>query len=131
NEDLLKPEEALLNTTRERIKLLREAAPATEEYRKTMERISKASVQEAPKFGGIDSSVGGASGELIRVADAQKELAKWYDTQLEMQKKLLDEKEINEQTYADRVAEINKTNASQLESIQAGYTSASLTMFSD
>ncbi|WP_097455179.1 phage tail tape measure protein [Escherichia coli] len=131
NEDLLKPEEALLNTTRERIKLLREAAPATEEYRKTMERISKASVQEAPKFGGIDASVGGASGELIRVADAQKELEKWYETQLEMQKELLDQKEINEQTYADRVAEINKTNTSQLEDIQAGYTSASLAMFSD
>ena len=131
NQELLKPEEALLNTTRERIKLLREAAPATEEYRKTMERISKASVQEAPKFGGIDSSVGGASGELIRVADAQKELEKWHETQLEMQKKLLDEKEINEQTYADRVAEINKTNATRLEDIQAGYTSASLSMFSD
>ncbi len=131
NQELLKPEEALLNTTRERIKLLREAAPATEEYRKTMERISKASVQEAPKFGGIDSSVGGASGELIRVADAQKELEKWHETQLEMQKELLDQKEINEQTYADRVAEINKTNASQLQDIQAGYTSASLSMFSD
>lgn len=131
NEDLLKPEEALLNTTRERIKLLREAAPATEEYRKTMERISKASVQEAPKFGGIDASVGGASGELIRVAEAQKELDKWHSTQLEMQKKLLDEKEFNEQTYADRVAEINKTNATRLEDIQAGYTSASLSMFSD
>jgi len=131
NKELLEPEEALLNTTRERIKLLREAAPATEEYRKTMERISKASVQEAPKFGGIDSSVGGASGELIRVADAQKELEKWHETQLEMQKELLDQKEINEQTYADRVAEINKTNASQLQDIQAGYTSASLSMFSD
>lgn len=131
NQELLKPEEALLNTTRERIKLLREAAPATEEYRKTMERISKASVQEAPKFGGIDASVGGASGELIRVAEAQKELDKWHTTQLEMQKKLLDEKEINEQTYADRVAEINKTNATRLEDIQAGYTSASLSMFSD
>ncbi len=131
NKELLEPEEALLNTTRERIKLLREAAPATEEYRKTMERISKASVQEAPKFGGIDSSVGGASGELIRVADAQKELEKWHETQIEMQKELLDQKEINEQTYADRVAEINKTNASQLQDIQAGYTSASLAMFSD
>lgn len=131
NEELLKPEEALLNTTKERIKLLREAAPATEEYRKTMERISKASVQEAPKFGGIDASVGGASGELIRVAEAQKELDKWHKTQLEMQKALLDEKEINEQTYADRVAEINKTNATRLEDIQAGYTSASLSMFSD
>lgn len=131
NEELLKPEEALLNTTRERIKLLREAAPATEQYRETMERISKASIQDAPKFGGIDSSVGGASGELVRVADAQKELEKWYETQLEMQNELLDQKEINEQTYADRVAEINKTNASQLEDIQAGYTSASLAMFSD
>lgn len=131
NQELLKPEEALLKTTRERIKLLREAAPATEEYRETMERISKASIQDAPKFGGIDSSVGGASGELVRVADAQKELEKWYETQLEMQKELLDQKEINEQTYADRVAEINKTNASQLEDIQAGYTSASLAMFSD
>ncbi|WP_281616563.1 phage tail tape measure protein [Escherichia coli] len=131
NQELLKPEEALLKTTRERIKLLREAAPATEEYRDTMERISKASVQDAPKFGGIDSSVGGASGELVRVADAQKELEKWYETQLEMQKELLVQKEINEQTYADRVAEINKTNASQLEDIQAGYTSASLAMFSD
>lgn len=131
NQELLKPEEALLKTTRERIKLLREAAPATEQYRETMERISKASVQDTPKFGGIDSSVGGASGELVRVADAQKELEKWYETQLEMQKELLDQKEINEQTYADRVAEINKTNASQLEDIQAGYTSASLAMFSD
>lgn len=131
NQELLKPEEALLKTTRERIKLLREAAPATEQYRETMERISKASIQDAPKFGGIDSSVGGASGELVRVADAQKELEKWYETQLEMQKELLDQKEINEQTYADRVAEINKTNASQLEDIQAGYTSASLAMFSD
>ncbi|WP_435391069.1 hypothetical protein [Escherichia coli] len=54
-----------------------------------MERISKASVQEAPKFGGIDASVGGASGELIRVAEAQKELDQWHSTQLEMQKKLL------------------------------------------
>ena len=131
NEELLKPEEALLKTTRERIKLLREAAPATEEYRKTMDRISKASVQEAPKFGGIDASVGGASGELVRVAEAQKELDKWHKTQLEMQQELLDQKEINEQTYADRVADINKKNATRLQDIQAGYTSASLSMFSD
>ncbi|MDM2798229.1 MULTISPECIES: phage tail tape measure protein [unclassified Citrobacter] len=131
NQELLKPEEALLKTTRERIKLLREAAPATEQYRETMERISKASVQDAPKFGGIDSSVGGASGELIKVADAQAELEKWHKKQLEMQKELLDEKEINEQTYADRVADINKTNTGRLKDIQAGYTSASLSMFSD
>ncbi len=129
--ELLTPEEALLNTTRERIKLMNQAAPATEEYRKTMERISKASVQEAPKFGGLDSSIGGASGELIRVADAHKDLEKWHKTQLDMQKKLLDEKEINEQTYAERVAEINKSNNSKMSDIQSAYTQSSLAMFSD
>ena len=131
NEQLMTPEEALLNTTRERIKLLKEAAPATEEYRKTMEKISKATIQDAPKFDGIDASVGGASGELIKVADAQAELDKWHKKQLEMQKELLDQKVINEQTYADRVADINKTNSERLQDIQAGYTSASLSMFSD
>lgn len=131
NEQLMTPEETLLNITRERIKLLKEAAPATEEYRKTMEKISKATIQDAPKFDGIDASVGGASGELIKVADAQAELEKWHKKQLEMQKSLLDEKAINEQTYADRVADINKTNTERLKDIQAGYTSASLSMFSD
>lgn len=96
-----------------------------------MEKISKASVQDAPDFAGIDSSIGGASGELIKVADAEAELDKWHKKQLEMQKELLAEKEINEQTYADRVSDINKTNAEKLKDIQSGYTSASLSMFSD
>ncbi len=131
NEQLLTPEEALLNITRERIKLLKDAAPASEEYRESMERISKASVQNAPEFEGVAASVGGPSGELIRVANAQKELQKWHEKQLEMQKELLEEKEINEQVYAERIAEINKTNSERLQDIQAGYTSASLSMFSD
>lgn len=131
NEQLLTPEEELLKKTRERIKLLKEASPATVVYKSTMEKISKASVQDAPDFAGIDSSVGGASGELIKVADAEAELDKWHKKQLEMQKELLAEKEINEQTYADRVSDINKTNAEKLKDIQSGYTSASLSMFSD
>lgn len=131
NEQLLTPEEELLKKTRERIKLLKEASPATVVYKSTMEKISKASVQDAPDFAGIDSSIGGASGELIKVADAEAELDKWHKKQLEMQKELLAEKEINEQTYADRVSDINKTNAEKLKDIQSGYTSASLSMFSD
>ncbi|HDS9331038.1 TPA: tape measure protein [Klebsiella pneumoniae subsp. pneumoniae] len=131
NEQLLTPEEELLKKTRERIKLLKEASPATVVYKSTMEKISKASIQDAPDFAGIDSSVGGASGELIKVADAEAELDKWHKKQLDMQKELLAEKEINEQTYADRVSDINKTNAEKLKDIQSGYTSASLSMFSD
>ncbi|MDT8553914.1 hypothetical protein RRF92_27085, partial [Escherichia coli] len=44
---------------------------------------------------------------------------------------LLDEKLINEQIYADRVAEINQKNSEKLQDIQNGYTTASLSMFSD
>lgn len=131
NEELLKPEEALLNTTRERIKLLREAAPATEEYRKTMERISKASVQDAPTFAGIDASVAGPTGELVKTAEAEKNLEKWHKKQLEMQKHLLAEKEINEQTYSDRVAEINKTHSEKLGDIQDAYKVSALASFSE
>lgn len=130
-EELLTPEEALLKKTRERIELLKQAVPATEAYRDAMERISKSTVTEAPKFGGIDASVGGPSGELLKVADAEKDLKKWHKQQLDLQQELLDQKLINEQTYADRVAEINQTNNSRLQDIQAGYTSASLSMFSD
>lgn len=130
-DELLTPEEALLQKTRERVKLLKEAAPASERYRKIMEKISKESVSDAPKFAGIDASVGGASGELLKVTDAEKDLKKWHKEQIEAQKKLLDEKIINEQTYADRVAEINDKNSERMQGIQAGYTSASLSMFSD
>lgn len=130
-EELLTPEEALLQKTRERIKLLKEASPASNVYKDTMERISKESVTSAPEFAGIDASVGGPSGELIKVADAEKELNKWHKKELENQQSLLDQKIINEQTYADRVADINKTNADRLKEIQSGYTSASLSMFSD
>ncbi|HFK6248400.1 TPA: phage tail tape measure protein, partial [Escherichia coli] len=37
----------------------------------------------------------------------------------------------NEQIYADRVAEINQKNSEKLQDIQNGYTTASLSMFSD
>ena len=130
-EELLTPEEALLKKTRERVKLLKEASPASNVYKKTMERISKESLTSAPEFAGIDASVSGPSGELVKVADAEKELKKWYKKELENQQSLLDQKINNEQTYADRVADINKMNAERLREIQSGYTSASLSMFSD
>lgn len=130
-EELLTPEEALLQKTRERVKLLKEASPASSVYKDTMERISKESLTSAPEFAGIDASVSGPSGELIKVADAEKDLKKWHKKELENQQSLLDQKIINEQTYADRVADINKTNADRLKEIQSGYTSASLSMFSD
>ncbi|EOW5504432.1 phage tail tape measure protein, partial [Escherichia coli O141,141ab,141ac:H29] len=131
NEELLTPEEALLSKTKERLRLLKEASPASAEYREVMKKISRAAVENAPEYSGVSPETGGAASELFRVADAKKALKKWHKQQLDMQKELLDEKLINEQIYADRVAEINQKNSEKLQDIQNGYTTASLSMFSD
>ncbi|HBA7219165.1 TPA: tape measure protein [Escherichia coli] len=131
NEELLTPEEALLSKTKERLRLLKEASPASAEYREVMKKISRAAVENAPEYSGVSPETGGAASELFRVADAEKALTKWHKQQLDMQKQLLDEKLINEQIYADRVAEINQKNSEKLQDIQNGYTTASLSMFSD
>nr|WP_179038167.1 tape measure protein [Limnobaculum xujianqingii] len=128
--DLQTAEEKALSTVKERLKTIRDAKLSADELAVAIEKASKASITEAPKFGGVDASIGGASGELIRVADAEEELQKWNEKQLEMQKQLLDEKEINERTYADRVAEINQQNSERLEKIQSSYRTATLSMFS-
>ncbi|HBR4713864.1 TPA: phage tail tape measure protein [Klebsiella pneumoniae] len=134
-DELLTPEQKLLKTTKERFEVLKDIQDMTgispEDVEKASKAISKSSITDAPKFQGIDASVGGAGGELIKTAEAQKEQEKWYSKQLEMQKALLDQKVINEQEYADRIADINKTNNEKMESIQSAYGLSSVAMFAD
>lgn len=134
-DELLTPEQKLLKTTKERFEVLKDIQDMTgispEDFEKASKAISKSSITDAPKFQGIDASVGGDGGELIKTAEAQKEQEKWYSKQLEMQKALLDQKVINEQEYADRIADINKTNNEKMESIQSAYGLSSVAMFAD
>lgn len=134
-DDLLTPEEKLLKTTKERFEVLKDIQGMTgispEDYEKASKAISKSSITDAPQFQGIDAAVGGAGGELIKTAEAQKEQEKWYNKQLEMQKALLDQKVINEQEYADRITDINKTNNEKMEGIQSAYGLSSVAMFAD
>lgn len=129
-EDLRTKEEEITDQVRERMAVLDAANVSANEYAEAMEKISAASVEDAPEFGGIDASVGGASGELLRVAEAEKELEEWYSKQLDMQNELLRTKEINEQTHADRIAQINQQNNERLASIQDSYKVSTLAMFS-
>lgn len=128
-------EQKLLTQMRERVKLLQDARSAgavtPEQYDAATDQFSKAAVTKAPKFGGLDASVGGAGGELIKVAEAQKELEKWHGEELERQKAFLNEKLINEQQHADRVAEITASNNERLSSLGTAYQVATLGMFSE
>ncbi|MEH6641393.1 hypothetical protein [Vreelandella glaciei] len=129
--DLRTTEEELTAQMRERKAVLDAANVSADEYAEAMDKISAATIQDAPDFSGVDSSVAGAGGELIRVAEAEQELQEWHSRQLEMQDDLLRTKEINEQTHADRIAEINQKNNERLTSIQDAYKISTLGMFSD
>lgn len=128
-------EEKTLSITKQRVELLERARASGSipeaDLQRTGENISRASITTAPSFSGVAAAVGGAGGELVRVAEAQKKLDEWNRLELDKQQQLLNQKVINEQTYANRVAEINATNYQKMQDIQYGYTTASLSMFSD
>lgn len=135
--DVQKSEDTLLVTTRKRYeelaKLKSQGGLTADQYKSGTDSISKASFdkEKAPKFTGLDSSVGGAAGELIKVAEADKELAKWREKELKRQKELFDEKLISEQQYLDRKYEINDENNKKLEALQDAYKLGSIAVFAD
>ncbi|MGH8382631.1 tape measure protein [Pseudomonas sp.] len=139
-------EQALLATTRERMKVLETAKRAgtlnSDQYRAGADAISKATLTEAPEYGGLDASVAGASGELIKIAEAEAALKKWHDKQLTLQAELrdqilADQQSTNEQRlaaeqqYLDRVADITRTNNERLSGIQDSYKVAVVSTFSE
>lgn len=139
-------EQALLATTRERMKVLETANRAgtlnSDQYRAGADAISKATITQAPEYGGLDASVAGASGELIKIAEAESTLKKWHDKQLSLQAELrdqilADQQSTNEQRlaaeqqYLDRVADITRTNNERLSAIQDSYKVAVVSTFSE
>ena len=135
--DVQRQEDSLLATTRKRFaelaKLNAQGGLTSDQYRAGADAISKASVGKntSPTFTGLDSSIGGPGGELIKVAEADKELAKWHEKELQRQKDLHDQKLISEQQYLDRKVEINAENNKKLESIQDAYKLGSIAVFAD
>jgi hypothetical protein len=144
--DVQRQEDSLLATTRKRFaelaKLKAQGGLTSDQYREGADAISKVSVGKAPEFAGIDSSVGGPSGELVKIAVAEAALKKWHDKQLAMQTDLRDQiladqqstneqKLSAEQRYLDRVVEINQTNQTRLSDIQGAYKVAVMGTFSE
>ncbi len=114
---------------RNQVQVLRDANVSTEQYAAALDKISQNSVKEAPQVSGLNSIVGGASSEMLRIATEAQKISDWYTQQLEMQQSFLNQKLINEQTYAARVTEINEQNNDRMRTLQVAYTSASLSSF--
>lgn len=127
--DLRTKEERANDLFRERAKVLREAGLSAEQYQASMNKLSISSVSEAPKFEGVDASVGGASGELIRVAQARVELDKWRADEIQKHQEYLNTKEGNEQAYAEAILKVNQDYAKQQEGLTAAWRSVTLANF--
>lgn len=83
-DELRTSEELETDTLRERLAVLDAVAISQEEYNEAAKRAISGAVGDAPSFGGLDASIGGAFGELAKIDEAQEQLQEWYDTQLEM-----------------------------------------------
>jgi tape measure domain-containing protein len=130
-EELRTPEENALAVARERVKVLKEANVSAEEYAEAMKRITKDMMIDAPKFSGIDASIGGAGGEMFKIAEAEKELQEWHAEQLAMWEEYYAEHEDMEQEHADRIAQINEQLSKRQEQIQYATTRAMITVYGD
>ncbi|BCB06801.1 hypothetical protein HHSLTHF2_06910 [Vreelandella venusta] len=82
--ELRTTEERLTDQMHERLAVLDAVNVASDEYAETAARIAEAAFIDAPEFGGLDASIGGAFGELNKIDEAEEKLQEWYATQLEM-----------------------------------------------
>lgn len=86
--ELRTDEEKLTETFYDRLAVLDAMAGAyrigSDEYQKMVARAADAAFADAPSFSGVAPEIGGAFSELLKIDDAEAELQKWYDSQLEM-----------------------------------------------
>ncbi|WP_323600618.1 phage tail length tape measure family protein [Pseudomonas putida] len=92
----------------------------------TVEGVSK-----APTTTGLDAAVGGAYSEIDRLNDQQAALDAWRATELEKQRAYLDLKAINEETYAERVENIDRQAQAGREQIEKAKNAAIMSASAD
>ncbi|MBO2582476.1 tape measure protein [Shewanella algae] len=117
-ESLRTDNERLNDTFKKQIEILNAAGLSADQYSNALRKISQSTVSQAPSFGGVDASIGGAAGELIKVNEAQSELDQWRQNELAKQKSFLDQKLGYERQYAERVAEITASYNENMSKIE-------------
>ncbi|MDT8505162.1 tape measure protein [Alcaligenes nematophilus] len=127
--DLRTEEERTNDQFKERIKVLREAGLSAEQYQASLNKLVTSNISVVPKFDGVDASVGGASGELIRVAQARAELDQWRAKELEQKAAYFQTVEGMEEQHAAAVLEINRRYNEQQASLSDAWRSATLANF--
>jgi hypothetical protein len=88
-------------------------------------------VSQAPAVTGVDAFVGGAYSEIERLNEESAKVDAWRTMELQKQQAYLDLKAINEETYAERVNNINQQSQGNQAKIERAKNSAILTSSAD
>ncbi|WP_095192324.1 phage tail length tape measure family protein [Pseudomonas sp. Irchel 3A7] len=88
-------------------------------------------VSQAPVVTGVDASVGGAYSEIERLNEESAKVDAWRTMELQKQQAYLDLKAINEETYAERVNNINQQSQGNQAKIERAKNSAILSSSAD
>lgn len=129
-------EEQLTDQMRERLAVL-DAMQGLEpdERMQVAGRIAGAATTEAPEFGGLDASVGGPFGELLKIDEAEEKLQEWYDTQLEMLEQFRQERSDLSATWDEEELALKQQHEDALAQIeqsrQLAQLSAAESVFGD
>ncbi|MBK5518429.1 hypothetical protein [Pseudomonas sp. TH10] len=88
-------------------------------------------VTQAPAATGLDGSVGGPMSEITRLNEEAAKIEAWRSMELEKQAAYLELRAINEETYAERVANINAQGQAQRAKIEQAKNQAILVSSAD
>lgn len=116
--DLRTDEERRLDTLREQLAVLDAMDSLQGDERANMaSRITRGLFDgaDAPRFGGVDA---GPLGELSKLADAEKELQKWYDSQMEMLATFRQERSDLNEEWDARELEIKQQHEDAMANIE-------------
>lgn len=81
---------------------------------------------DAPSYGGLDASIGGAFGELGKIDEAQEQLQEWYSTQLEMLASFREQRTGLTEQWDAREREIKQQHEDELARIEQARQTAQL-----
>ncbi|HDZ55370.1 MAG TPA: hypothetical protein ENI17_05925 [Pseudomonas xinjiangensis] len=117
--DLRTDEEVLTDQMRERLAVLDAMSGLTENQRNdTAGRIAGAATDEAPEFGGLDATVAGPMGELLKIDDAEEKLSEWYSTQLEILEEFRSERSDLNATWDEEELALKQEHEDKLADIE-------------
>ena len=128
---LLTDEEKLIETMRGRLTILDAANLSADEYSNALSRVMKSGFEKPPEQSGMQYEVGGAFGELGKIAEQEEKLNEWHARQLEVLNTFREERADLAEEWDAKEQDLQKKHLSALEQLNRAKAQTMLTGTAD